>query len=53
MKKNKARRLKLSRETLQNLQDLDSQKVMGGIVGFSPQSDCWCPSTPDDVCVGS
>ena len=40
MKKNEIKKLRLSRETLQSLQDSDAQKVVGGVVVGSTQSEC-------------
>jgi hypothetical protein len=49
MKKNKAKKLRLSRETLQALTGSDVQEAVGGIVCSSTQTD-YCPSRPPDVC---
>jgi hypothetical protein len=49
MKKNEAKKLRLSRETLQALKRSDVQEVVGGSVCSSPQTD-YCPSRPQDVC---
>lgn len=51
MKKSEIRKLRLSRETLKDLQDLDFRKLAGGVVTGSCQSCPWCTSYDDtDTC---
>ena len=50
MNKNKLKKLRLSRETLQNLTSSDAKKVVGGVEYVAPScmsSGC-CPTTPDE-----
>lgn len=44
MKKNEVKKLRLSRETLQTLQDSDFRKVMGGIDDQSGDHNMSCQS---------
>jgi len=44
MKKNEVKKLRLSRETLQTLQDSDSRKVMGGTDDPSGDHNMSCQS---------
>ena len=51
MKKNAIRKLRLSRETLRDLQDSDPRKVIGGVVvvvGSTQSAPCCRPTYADE-----
>lgn len=50
MKKTEIKKLQLSRETLQNLEDSETRKVAGGISAGSCQSQFRCVCLTDSVC---